>query len=79
MVLESISFALLAVSFIGVMISVPFFLGNVETLFGFNGVTKEADATVIGFVTRGLGSVDSPSSDNPVIEYYNEFLGQTSR
>ena len=76
MVLTLIAVLIMCGSFFGVIMSIAYFLGHIEILFGFNGETKETLATVVGFNT----SVSADGEDrSPVIEYYNEYKGQTER
>ena len=78
MVLTLIAVLIMIGSFFGVIMSIAYFLGHIEILFGFNGETKETLATVVGF---NIYASDDPGDRDyyPVIEYYNEYKGQTER
>ena len=76
MTLTIIGVFVISIAFIFFIIFLSYFLGHVDALFGFKTETKETEATLKRFITRGLGTIDRPKGANPVIEYYNDFLGQ---
>lgn len=77
MVLTVVGVFLISIAFIALLISVFYFLGHRKMLFGFDKGYKETEATLKGFITRGLDTPDDPSGAIPIIEYYNEFLNKT--
>ena len=79
MTLTGIAVLIICISFIMLIVALGVLLGHAEILFGFSGATKAAEAIVVGFITRGLDTPDDPQSANPILEYHNEFTGQTVR
>ena len=77
MTLTFISVIIMCLAFIALIIFVAFFLGHVEMLFGFGKETKETQATIVGFISRGHDDYLNPKTAHPIVEYYNEFTGQT--
>lgn len=66
----------MSVALIFLIISVSYLLGHADMIFGFENETKETDAIIKKFITRGMDTIDNPKGAHPIIEYYNEFLGQ---
>lgn len=71
------SVILLAIAFVGLIVSGMYFLAHAGMLFGFNGPTKITDATITRFHSHTRYE-DGVKIDRtaPVIEYCNEFRGQ---
>ena len=69
---------LIAIAFVALIVFGMYFLAHAGILFGFNGETKITDATIIRFHshTRYEDGIEV-NRTAPVIEYYNEFRGQT--
>ncbi|MBQ2756691.1 MAG: hypothetical protein IJF27_08460 [Oscillospiraceae bacterium] len=79
MTLTFVSVIIMSLAFIAIIIFTAYFLGHVEMLFGFGGETKETQATVVGFISRGHDEFHNPKTPQPIIEYYNEFTGRNER
>lgn len=74
MALTFIAVLIMCSSFITFIILAAFLLGHVGQIFGFDNEVKEAEATIIGFITKGIDTIEKPRSPTPIFQYYNEFL-----
>lgn len=69
---------LISIAFIAVLVSGMYFLSHAGMLFGFNGQTKIADATITKFYSHTRYEDGAKINRTaPIIAYHNEFLGKT--
>ena len=75
--LTFIGVLILCLSLVGGLICLMYFLAFAGMIFPFlGGDFRETEATLTGYVRRGLGTADSPRSTTPRLRYYNEYRGE---
>ncbi len=68
---------IIALALVGGLIFLLYFLAYAGMIFPFRGGNyQETEATLAGYVCRGLGTADNPRSTTPKLRYYNEYRGE---
>lgn len=74
--LTIIGVMIMALALVAGLICLMYFLAYAGMIFPFRGGDyRETEATLVGYVCRGLGTADNPRSTTPRLRYYNEYRG----
>ena len=75
--LTIIGVMIMALALVAGLICLMYFLAYAGMIFPFRGGDyRETEATLVGYVCRGLGTADNPRSTTPRLRYYNEYRGE---